>query len=51
MPMKKPTSVSITSSVIVIDDSSTVIELLGNNDSNLDIIEEAFDDFGTSKNY
>ncbi len=43
MPMKKPTSVSITSSVIVIDDSSTVIELLGNNDSNLDIIEEAFD--------
>ncbi len=41
--MKKTTSISIASSVIVVDDSSTVVELLGNNDQNLDLIEEAFD--------
>jgi len=41
--MKKTSSVSIASSVIVVDDSSTVVDLLGNNDQNLDLIEEAFD--------
>lgn len=41
--MKKTSSVSIASSTIIVDDMSTIVELLGNNDQNLDLIEDAFD--------
>lgn len=40
--MKKPTDISVSSNVVVVDDNSTISELLGNNDENLDLIEDAF---------
>lgn len=41
--MKKTTDISVSTSVITVDDNLTMSELLGNNDEYLDLIEEAFD--------
>ncbi|MFN8016069.1 MAG: PhoH family protein [Acidimicrobiia bacterium] len=41
--MKKPSSISVFTSTYIVEDNSLMNELLGNNDENLDLIEEAFD--------
>lgn len=41
--MKKTTGISAFTNLVIVDDNSTIVELLGNNDENLDLIEEAFD--------
>lgn len=41
--MKKTTGISAFTNLVIVDDNSTIVDLLGNNDENLDLIEEAFD--------